>query len=105
MRTRKRSRISGSYLTGRQGLSKKLKIKKRIICPECAGVGTKDKANAFVCRQCGGEGKQVRLLQAGMLVQQVLTFAYISIKSQLMMNGKYQKKKKKKSQREGETFY
>jgi molecular chaperone DnaJ len=35
---------------------KKLKIKKHIPCPQCNGLGTKDRANIITCPQCNGSG-------------------------------------------------
>lgn len=63
--------ILSKRLLSRKGLSKKLRVTKKLLCPDCKGVGTLDKANVAVCRSCGGQGKQLKVLHNGIMVQQV----------------------------------
>jgi len=54
-----------------KGIQKKTRITKRIICPECSGLGAKDKSQVSVCRGCDGSGQKVQVIQQGILIQQV----------------------------------
>ncbi|MDR2971535.1 MAG: molecular chaperone DnaJ [Bacteroidales bacterium] len=38
---------------------KKLKIKKQIVCPQCIGLGTNNKADIITCSKCNGKGRIV----------------------------------------------
>ncbi|MDL2296939.1 molecular chaperone DnaJ [Bacteroidales bacterium OttesenSCG-928-C03] len=43
------------------GAEKKIKLQKYIPCPDCDGIGTKDKNSIETCPDCGGSGQQVRV--------------------------------------------
>lgn len=60
-----------------QGLSKKLKVTKKMICPNCKGVGALDKSDVAACRQCDGSGRQLRMIKQ---VREpiILTFVFSS---------------------------
>lgn len=44
------------------GASKKIKVKKYVVCSTCSGSGAKDKSSVQTCGSCGGQG-QVRRVQ------------------------------------------
>jgi len=54
-----------------KGLSKKLKVTKKMLCPNCKGAGALDKSDVSACRQCDGSGRQIRVMKHGFMVQQV----------------------------------
>ena len=55
------------------GVSKKLKIKHQILCPECQGSGCKDGKKPKTCPECDGKGQKVQVRRMGpMITQQVL---------------------------------
>ncbi len=43
-----------------KGCTKKLKIPKQVTCPECNGLGAKDKSSVVTCPTCQGRGQVVR---------------------------------------------
>jgi len=53
---------------------KKLKIKKQVICPQCSGQGTKDRADVVTCPRCHGSGHVIRQQQSmfGIMQQAVV---------------------------------
>lgn len=54
-----------------KGIQKKTRITKRIICPECNGLGAKDKSQVSICRECDGSGQKIQVIQQGILIQQM----------------------------------
>ena len=54
------------------GITKKLKVKKRVICDKCGGKGCKGNATAKECSGCNGQGIKITRRQIGPgMVQQM----------------------------------
>lgn len=46
-----------------EGVQKKIKVKKYIVCNTCAGSGAKDKGSVSTCNTCGGHGRVRQVTQ------------------------------------------
>ena len=63
------------------GVEKKIKIKRQVLCDTCDGTGAKDASSKETCKQCNGNG-QVRRVTNTMLGQMVTTAACPSCNGQ-----------------------
>jgi DnaJ-class molecular chaperone len=54
-----------------KGVSKKLRVNKKMICSTCKGLGSADRSKVQPCRQCNGRGRVLRMMQHGFMMQQV----------------------------------
>jgi chaperone protein DnaJ len=55
------------------GVTKKMKVTRNIICKACNGTGTKDGAAPSKCSTCGGSGMKITVRQSGNFIQQTQT--------------------------------
>lgn len=63
-----RVKIQLTYEEIAKGTTKKIKVKKYVTCPQCGGLGAKDKNSVQTCNTCGGSG-QVRKISQTFLGQ------------------------------------
>lgn len=63
-----RVRLKLTYEEIAKGTTKRIKVKKYIVCDQCSGSGAKDKSSIQTCHTCGGNG-QVKRVQHTFLGQ------------------------------------
>jgi len=69
------------------GVTKKIKVKKQIVCKTCSGSGAKDRNSVSTCGTCQGSG-YVRQIKNTFLGQMQTTVAGVQEGMQLSMRGK-----------------
>lgn len=55
------------------GVNKKIKVKKYVSCPQCGGLGAKDKNSYQTCNTCGGSGQVRKITQTFLGQMQTVT--------------------------------
>lgn len=68
-----RVKIQLNYQEIANGVTKKIKVKKHISCPQCGGNGAKDKGSFQTCSTCGGSGQVRRVTQTFLGQMQTVT--------------------------------
>lgn len=68
-----RIKLKMDYSEIANGATKKIKVKKHIVCQPCGGSGAKDKGSVQTCGSCGGSGQVRRVTQTFLGQMQTVT--------------------------------